>query len=206
MYHRGMFNTDATTIRRNAEKSADIMAYVIMFAIVTANAPLHAAANAMEWIRRGNFDRLAYGDITTAERSFMGAAMSSAKLAAVQHVWASRASIHAQYQKMDAVSFWNLCIDTIPGLGMVKAAFTVQMLYNELGCIDTHNLRVLGLDRNTVTGKSQRKREQYLKIQGVRTSEEWWDTWCEYVAQRYSARYENGEQVSRLHVYAVGLQ
>jgi len=200
-----MFSTDAVAIRTAAEASPDTMARVIMFAIVTANAPLHAAANASEWLGRVDFSRMAYGDVTTADRSYMGAAMSGAKLAAVQHVWASRESLYRQYRTMDAVSFWNLCIDTVPGLGMVKAAFTVQMLYNELGCIDTHNLRMLGLDRNAVSGKSKRKREQYLQIQSVRSSEQWWNDWCDFVATKYPARYSDGEQVSRLHVEAVGL-
>lgn len=197
-----MFSRDAVSIRSAASTSADVMARVLMFAIVTANAPLRFAVNAALWLRTRDFTDMAYGDLTIADKSYMGAAMTGTKLAAVQHVWATRETLFAQYQELDAVSFWNLCIDTVPGLGMVKAAFAVQMLYNELGCIDVHNLRELGLDRKAVTGKSQRRRAQYLNIQAVKSSREWWDTWCDFVAAKYPGQFSDGDYVSRLHKLA----
>lgn len=200
-----MFRRDVKAIRAAASKSADSMAYVIMFAIVTANAPLRAAVNATKWLRSHDFANLAFSDLTQADKSYMGAAMSGMKLAAVQHVWASRKSLYKHYQNMDALSFWNLAVDTIPGLGMVKSAFAVQMLYGELGCIDIHNLRELGLDRNAVSGKSQNKRNQYIEIQAVKSSEQWWNDWCHFVATKYSGQFRNGDHVSQLHAEAVGL-
>lgn len=199
-----MFKRDAVHIRTEALKSPEVMARALVFAIVTANAPLRHAVNAALWIRAQgtSFLTLSYGDLTLADKSYMGAAMTGAKLAWTQSVIASRDSLYKHFLTMDAVSFWNLLLDTVPGLGMVKGAFAVQMLYNELGCIDVHNLRELGLDRKAVAGKTRNKREQYLAIQSVKTSEAWWNDWCDFVADKYKTQFDSGDYVSRLHAIA----
>lgn len=200
-----MFNRDAVLIRTEARKSPDVMARAIMFAIATANAPLRHSVNALLWVRAlGNrFASLSYGELTIADKSYMGAAMTGNKLGWMQHVWATRSTLYEAYQRLDHIDFWNLLLDTVPGLGMVKAAFAVQMLYNELGCIDVHNLRELGLARTAVNGKTANKRTNYLSIQTAKTSEAWWNDWCNLVADRYPEYFDSGDYVSRLHALAV---
>lgn len=199
-----MFNRDAVRIRTEAEKSPQVMANAINFAILTANAPLRVSVNASIWARtHRDLPGVSYGDITQAEKSLMGAAMTSSKLAWIQNVTATQDTLYKHFRDMDAIEFWNLLLDTVPGLGMVKAAFAVQMLYNELGCIDTHNLRELGADRNMVVGKTANKRAGYLNLQAVKTSQEWWDSWCHFVAERYPGQFDSGDYVSRVHSLAV---
>lgn len=199
-----MFIRDATAIRTAAKASPDAMAHVIAFAIVTANAGFSSAVRATRWVR-DNADALpvAYQDIAADDRSAMAAAMSGAKLKAVRNVWAQRHEIYAQYESMSAEAFWHYAIDSVGGLGMVKAAFVVQMLYNEMGCIDAHNVRMMGYDVTLLTGKSKVRRRNYLSLQSVKSSQAWWDDWCHFVANRYSKQFTSGEEVSRLHITAV---
>lgn len=198
-----MFDRDAVRIRTEALRSPEVMAHAIIFAIFTANAPLRFAVNAMLWLRGRDITGLQYGQLTVADKSFMAAAMTSSKLAWAQNVLATKDTLHAAFLELPAIDFWHLLLDTVPGLGMVKAAFAVQMLYNELGCLDTHNLRVMGIDRNAVNGKTASKRAGYLDLQSVKTSQEWWDEWCHLVADRYPGQFDSGDYVSRLHALAV---
>lgn len=200
-----MFQRDAVLIKNAAANSPEVVARAIVFAILSANAPFRHAVNAALWARAqgSRFEKLSYADLTMADKSYMGAAMTSAKLGWTQHAWAIKESLYGHYTALQALDFWNLLLDTVPGLGLVKAAFAVQMLYNELGCIDTHNLRELGLDRNAVSGKTRNKRDGYLNIQAVKTSEEWWNSWCNIMASKYPGQFDSGDYVSRLHALAV---
>lgn len=144
-----------------------------------------------------------YLDLPLKERSIMAAAMSGAKLLAVQEVTRNIESIHAAYKSMDAETFWHYAVDNIRGLGLAKAAFTVQMLYNEMGCLDAHNLREIGVSLKEVSGKSIPRRKRYLEVQASRTSQVWWDGWCTFLAKRYPGMYRDGNEVSESHIHAV---
>lgn len=200
-----MFERDATLIRQESLKSPVVMANAINFAILTANAPLMASVNAALWMRSKGDDyvKLRYEDISTEERSMMGNAMNRAKLAWTQDVIRRRDEIYKNYQSMSAIEFWHYLLDNVRGLAAVKAAFAVQMLYNELGCIDTHNLRMIGATAKDVSGKSKAKREKYLTLQATRTSADWWNSWVKFIAEKYHKRFPSADYVSRLHAVAV---
>lgn len=200
-----MFKRDAVQIMEAARKSPEVTAQAIIFAIVTANATLKHAVNTALWIlRKGDaFLELTYEDLTVADKSYMASAMTRNKFAFVQYVLKNRRVIYAKYQELEAIEFWHYLLDSVPGLGMVKAGFVVQMLYNELACIDIHNLRVLGVEKKLVEGKSKKRREGYLELQARKTSEEWWDSWVALVAEKYPYYYHDADEVSRLHVKAV---
>ena len=42
-----------------------------------------------------------------------------------------------------------LCVASIPGFGLVKAGFYIQMCTGSMGCLDVHNLKRFGLDSKT---------------------------------------------------------
>jgi hypothetical protein len=197
-----MFKRDAHAIRSASQTSPDVTARTIQFAIVTANAGLHHAVEASSWLRTVDLESIQYEDIPRQDISLMAAGMSRAKLSAVKYVWAHREDVYAQYQTLDPVAFWHYAVDTLPGLGLTKAAFAVQMLYNEMGCLDTHNLRDMGVSPQAVAGYSRPKREMYLALQATRTSETWWNVWCDFIAKKYAKRYTSGDEVSALHVTA----
>lgn len=204
-----MFRTDATAIRFYATLTPANMTHILWFAVATANCPFQQSVNALNVLRGwgpGVMD-VSYGEITQAEKSLMGCGMTAAKLSAYQYLWTNREEIFEFYTKAQSMEnghliFWHYILDTLPGMGMVKAAFAVQMLFNELGCIDIHNARGLGYDK-APSGRAMKQRPVYLNIQSVKTSEQWWDDWCNMLATKYPGQFKSGEHVSRLHAIAI---
>jgi len=100
----------------------------------------------------------------------------------------------------------------VPNLGMVKAAFVAQCLGFNVACIDSHNLKRLGMNENQVKlGKVKpetrtKKIAAYVEMTQEQGSEYWWDSWCEYVAGNQANRQlDTGDVVSRYHVECVDL-
>lgn len=100
----------------------------------------------------------------------------------------------------------------VPNLGMVKAAFVAQCLGFNVACIDSHNLKRLGMSENQVKlGKvkpetRRKKITSYVEMTQQEGTEYWWNTWCEYVAgNKANRQLDNGDIVSRYHVECVDL-
>ena len=99
----------------------------------------------------------------------------------------------------------------VPGLGIVKASFLLQMLTGEGACLDLHNLDRLGLSRDAF------KTPKTLKVETIRariatyratweaqgTSAMWWNTWCAHVATVYPKHFADADAVSALHAIAI---
>lgn len=204
-----MFKRDAAAIKFYATLTPANMTHVIWFAIATANCPFQQSVNTLAVLRGwgANVMDIEYASITQGEKSLMGCGMTATKLAAYQYIWANRESIFEEYTKcLDLdnghLIFWDYCMDVLCGIGMVKAAFAVQMLFNELGCIDIHNAKELGYDK-CPTGKAKKQRPVYLNIQSVKTSEQWWNDWCTMLANKYPGQFKSADYVSRLHSVAI---
>jgi hypothetical protein len=104
-----------------------------------------------------------------------------------------------------------LTVLEVPGLGIVKASFLLQMLTGEGACLDLHNLDRLGLKRDAF------KTPKSLKVETVRAriatycatwraqgkSRFWWDSWCSHVATVYPKHFADAEAVSALHTIAI---
>ncbi len=93
-----------------------------------------------------------------------------------------------------------------PGLGLCKAGFVLQLCIGEAGCLDVHNLKRFGLSASTFKlGKVKydtalRKAQLYLQtIDNLGGTEYLWDSWCEFMADKYPKHYQNANHVSRLH-------
>jgi hypothetical protein len=100
----------------------------------------------------------------------------------------------------------------VPNLGMVKAAFLAQCLGFNVACIDSHNIKRLGISPNLVKSPPaamkpatvRKKVEQYVELTQIEGSEYWWNSWCEYVAgNRANRALDTGDVVSRYHVECV---
>jgi hypothetical protein len=205
-----MFETHATAIRDYARTSPEATYHVIAFAVATANCPFQASVNTIKILREWNGDIMGktYADVTPAEKSLMGCGMTGMKLTAYQKLWSMREEIYSVYRdcmldpELGHITFWNYAMDALMGMGMVKAAFATQMLFNRLGCIDIHNARELGFT-SCPSGKAKKQRPVYLNMQNVKTSRQWWDDWCNALAAKYPGQFTDGEQVSMLHALAV---
>jgi len=101
----------------------------------------------------------------------------------------------------------------VPNLGMVKAAFVAQCLGFNVACIDSHNLKRLGLSANAVKLNMKakpttirKKIEAYVSMTQEQGSQYWWNSWCEYVAgNRANKALDTGDIVSKYHVECVEL-
>jgi len=100
----------------------------------------------------------------------------------------------------------------VPSLGIVKAAFVCQFLGHDIGCLDTHNLRKLGLPMDSfknhalrggrsVQGFSSRQIDNYFSIAyGRGRGRRFWDNWCNERAPAYAV---TAEEISALHLEIV---
>lgn len=96
-------------------------------------------------------------------------------------------------------------LTTIPGLGIVKSAFVIQMMGFDVGCLDSRNITRLGLDprkwRSDGEERKQgaafkRKIADYVNETGGR-AEELWNDWCEDVGKVYHV---SAEEISSDHL------
>ena len=102
----------------------------------------------------------------------------------------------------------------VPGLGMVKASFVAQMLGFNVACLDTHNLRRLGLPMSAMKvsatlkpASMRRKVQAYVMLCQQDGAEYWWNTWCDYVAgNRSNKLLDTGDVVSKFHYDVVTME
>ena len=100
----------------------------------------------------------------------------------------------------------------IPSIGMVKAGFIAQMCGFEVACLDRHNIRMLGLSETALLVSKTIKPElrlkkirNYVELCRIKGAEYWWNTWCNYVAEKggMNKSLPTGDLVSAYHVNAV---
>lgn len=95
----------------------------------------------------------------------------------------------------------------VPGLGIVKSAFVAQLAGHNVACLDSRNLKRLGMDRRQwrTDGKParspslQRKLDAYLGLVEGK-AREFWDDWCADVAPRWKM---TAQEISALHLTIV---
>lgn len=93
----------------------------------------------------------------------------------------------------------------VPGLGIVKGAFVLQMLGHDVACLDTRNNKREGLRAREYTAfhKSTpgfwRAFDRYL-VETTGRANELWDVWCADVAQSYGT---TATAISAMHLTAI---
>ena len=93
----------------------------------------------------------------------------------------------------------------VPGLGIVKAAFVLQFIGRDIGCLDTHNLKKMRIPINAFKHQGHGKGyfkpqfERYLALASGK-ARELWDTWCEDRAAWYET---TPEEISALHLAVI---
>ena len=100
----------------------------------------------------------------------------------------------------------------VPGLGLAKAGFVMQMMFCRVGCMDVHNVRRLyKVDIKDVSiskgvksdSKKFEKIMNYVNLfKGNRTTQKIWDSWCAQVMHNKCnrGRFASADDVSRLHL------
>jgi hypothetical protein len=129
-----------------------------------------------------------------------------------EFLWAKAMEISERgYSNVDACVEVVELFMKIPNLGMVKASFVAQCLGFNVACIDSHNLKRLGLpptyfaiNKKAKPETNRKKVKAYVEFCQLEGSAYWWDTWCEYVAGNQANRsLDSADVVSRYHVECV---
>lgn len=117
-----------------------------------------------------------------------------------------------------AASELMLYAASLPGLGLAKGGFLVQLAFGLAGCLDSHNVERYGLSRSQVSAHAfknartpktrHNKVNDYLALCAeLGGTKGLWDSWCTYVynKQGHQGHYESAHHVSALHCEALGL-
>lgn len=198
-----MFNRDATAIATHAIASPAGLLDVVVFTLCTIQQPLQQVA----------MQRADIAKVGAASRFLFGFKRAGFEYASEHQgfMWRVALDILARPDNADRKADLIQHFMQVPGLGMVKAAFVVQMLGGGTACLDTHNLKALGMTESAVKVSAKLKPETarakvlaYVKLcDDTGGSEFWWDKWCNFVAGRRGSPLKTGDAVSAYHVDAV---
>jgi hypothetical protein len=95
-----------------------------------------------------------------------------------------------------------------PGLNLVKSAFVLQLTGHEIGCIDVHNAKLLGVSSDSLIMNKSRTKDrkkvwQYIGMcqsKEMGGSEGMWNSWCENIATLYPNYFKDSCSVSHFHL------
>ena len=196
-----MYQRDCIAISNHAQSHAQGLLDVMAFTFCTIQTPLKRCYDQMQDIRANGADAVA---LWGAKRDGYKYAVAN-----LQHL---HADMLLHLDNGDAVGAM-LTMLNVPCLGLVKAGFVCQMFGFDVSCLDTHNLKALGLDVKDVKldaklslDKRINKVQSYIKL--TRESggaEYWWNKWCDFVAAKggLNKGLDSGDIVSAYHVKCV---
>lgn len=105
---------------------------------------------------------------------------------------------------------------SLPGLGLAKGGFMVQLCFGLSGCLDSHNLARFGIAAGPFQANAfkalrrdatrrQRAADYVNHVHACGGPAGLWDSWCDYVADLRPATFESGFHVSSYHVAALDI-
>lgn len=192
-----MYDRDMPLMRSHALASPDGLVDVISFVLCTIQQPLQSVANQMRDVRANG-----------ATSKYLFGSKRDGLAYALAHRHVLHAAIVKACQVNDVVGAVDV-LSNIPGLGIVKASFVAQICGLEASCLDTHNLRRLGLGEaafklaKTVKHETKlAKIKHYLELCAqTGGARHWWNTWCATVAgSRANKSLVDADAVSAYHV------
>jgi hypothetical protein len=223
-----MYNRDATEIATLAKHSNSV-APIIGFTLSTIQAGLQTCTGQAQKVIDNGY----------AANCLWGLKAEGLKYAIDNDAWLYGKAMHIAdqhgYDSIEGITEAILLFMNVPNLGMVKASFVCQMLGFNVSCLDSHNLKRLGMNANftkvpaTMSDAGKRKKiAKYIElcqrpigvglgfsqalIEYARShscdynTEYWWNSWCDYVAGNQANRsLVTGDIVSRFHVECVNL-
>jgi hypothetical protein len=174
---------------------------VIAFVLSTIQQPLASCARQMADIR-------AHG----AASVYLFGSKRAGYEYAVEHREVLFAAVVKAVEVGDVVGAVDV-LANVPGLGVVKASFVAQIVGLEVACLDSHNLKRLGLpetafrlSKGVKPATKRAKIAAYVQACGdTGGSEFWWNSWCAHVAGigRANKRLATADAVSAFHVECV---
>ncbi len=201
-----MYQRDCNLIAQYATTSSDAMYDIIEFTLCTINMPL---------------SRVHTQRISIRKHGVKSKWVSDAKAKGITYAFDNKDELHTLMLNIketvgtDTIDGAQAAVDLfmrIPSIGMVKAGFIAQMCGFEVACLDRHNIRMLGLSEAALKVSKKIKPElrlkkirQYVKLCRLEGAEYWWDTWCNYVAEKggMNKSLPTGDAVSAYHVTSI---
>lgn len=120
-----------------------------------------------------------------------------------QHAATVRAACAATDNPIDRLRI----LVELPNIGIAKAGFITQLCYGQVGCLDRHNLRLVGLAEKTfqhiptsAEALTARLQTYAAACAALGTPAQLWDGWCALIAARYPEHFVGPEDVSYKHV------
>jgi len=208
-----MYKTHQPLISRWAREDSENLRDVMQFVILTVQQPLIRAIGNLAALRSDNEN-----EVHDAQKVLWGW-----KHAAYGYVEENHAHIHTTLENLWASSGKPSVVEdamlayvsSLPGFGLVKAGFVLQITYGISGCLDSHNIKRYGLDAAAISSKRAKAKRPATRAKHVKHyrklveqlggTEALWNSWCAYVAERQPTRYSSAEQVSALHAHAFDL-
>jgi hypothetical protein len=188
-----MFSTHQKQISKFAKQSPDNTARVALVVMLSIQ---------QQWNQIGKQTLDVKANSVTSKYLF------GSKRKGWEYILANKKNLHTTiFNKTIPLADKLLKVASIPGIGLVKAGFVLQLCIGKVGCLDVHNLKRFGLSASafklgkvkypTALGKA----ELYIKLcEDLGGCKYLWDSWCDLLAEKYPTKYKDGQQVSRLHV------
>ena len=192
-----MYDRDMPLMRAHALASPEGLVDVVAFVLCTIQQPLQSVKRQMVDIREN-----------AGESKYLFGSKRDGYRYAREHAAVLHAAVVKAVEVRDTVGAVDV-LSNIPSLGIVKASFVAQICGLEVACLDTHNLKRLGLAETAFKlAKSVKPVTKRMKIESyVRVcadaggSRYFWNSWCEYVAgNRANKSLASGDAVSAYHV------
>jgi hypothetical protein len=197
-----MFNTHCKAVQEYSQRSATNMSDTVLMVVLSIQ---------QNWLGVG--DQLTDVRLNKSESRFLwgNKGKTYSYLKSNQHkVYAQVMAVinSKQTDFMKSISLMNIFL-RVDGLGLAKAGFCCQLIAGLVGCMDTHNIRMYGLDtkdlalaKNPKTQKgidaNSDKIDKYIGLCADYGCENLWNSWCDFVATK-SKRWQDGNHVSEVH-------
>lgn len=184
-----MYDKDVPMIAAAMRACPDVFMRGAMFAVISARVPFPRVPEAMAELER---------------REHRAACLWGWKLNAYHYLAIHKARLHAGVLAAGSVEEALAVICEVPGLGVVKGGFVLQLMGFDIGCLDTRNIKRLGLSPRTYRSDGaarkqarawRSKLQRYVSETGGR-ARELWDDWCQDTANSYSM---TAAEVSAMH-------
>ena len=187
-----MFNTHQKDIGKFARKSPENTAQVILVDLLSIQ---------QQW------DQVGRQVLDVKANGLKSKYLFGSKRGGWEYILANKKELHkAIFSRTMPLAEKLLAVASIPGIGIVKAGFVLQLCIGKVGCLDVHNLKRFGLKASafklgkvkydTALGKAK----LYIKLcEDLGGSKYLWDSWCDLLSEKYPTKYKNGQHVSRLH-------
>jgi len=189
-----MYSKDISPIISHAYSSSQGLYDVIEFAMLTIRRPISLVGSAKLRVRT---------------QGIQNGGLTEPAAAGLLWSYAYKDLIARQLRLATSVESAMSTFLCIKGIGLAKSAFCAQLVGYPVGCLDTWNLKELGVKEPTLNKQAGKKHwsnaiGRYIELQQHKTAEQWWDDWCYNVAgNRHNKSLPSAEKVSNYHVEVI---